>query len=96
LDAVDGGVEVDDRGEDAALEPLAGELGEQTSSQVFRRRAKEPSAFCLLHDYRQKGVHVLIQAFKILAESGPTLRLDLVGGAYPGPISISLPTRMTR
>ena len=30
----------------------------------------------------EKGVHVLIQAFKILAESRPTLRLDLVGGAY--------------
>jgi glycosyltransferase involved in cell wall biosynthesis len=30
----------------------------------------------------EKGVHVLIQAFKILAESRPALRLDLVGGAY--------------
>ncbi len=30
----------------------------------------------------EKGVHVLIQAFKILAESRPTLRLDLVGGAF--------------
>jgi glycosyltransferase involved in cell wall biosynthesis len=30
----------------------------------------------------EKGVHVLIQAFKILAESRPTLQLDLVGGAY--------------
>ena len=29
----------------------------------------------------EKGVHVLIQAFKILAESGRTLRLDLVGSA---------------
>jgi glycosyltransferase involved in cell wall biosynthesis len=30
----------------------------------------------------EKGVHVLIQAFKILAENRPTLQLDLVGGAY--------------
>jgi glycosyltransferase involved in cell wall biosynthesis len=30
----------------------------------------------------EKGVHVLIRAFKILAESRPGLRLDLVGGAY--------------
>ena len=30
----------------------------------------------------EKGVHVLIQAFKILGESHPTLRLDIVGGAY--------------
>jgi spore coat protein SA len=30
----------------------------------------------------EKGVHVLIRAFKILAESRPALRLDLVGGAY--------------
>jgi glycosyltransferase involved in cell wall biosynthesis len=30
----------------------------------------------------EKGVHVLIQAFKILAVSRPTLHLDLVGGAY--------------
>jgi glycosyltransferase involved in cell wall biosynthesis len=29
----------------------------------------------------EKGVHVLIQAFKILAASRPTLELDLVGGA---------------
>jgi glycosyltransferase involved in cell wall biosynthesis len=29
----------------------------------------------------EKGVHVLIQAFKILAESRPTLRLDLIGHA---------------
>ena len=28
----------------------------------------------------EKGIHVLIRAFKILAESRPTLRLDLVGG----------------
>jgi glycosyltransferase involved in cell wall biosynthesis len=30
----------------------------------------------------EKGVHVLIEAFKILRESHPALRLDLVGGAY--------------
>jgi len=30
----------------------------------------------------EKGVHVLIRAFKILATSRPTLHLDLVGGAY--------------
>jgi glycosyltransferase involved in cell wall biosynthesis len=30
----------------------------------------------------EKGVHVLIQAFKILAEDRPMLRLDIVGGAY--------------
>ena len=30
----------------------------------------------------EKGVHVLIQAFKILAESRPTLHLDLVGSGY--------------
>jgi glycosyltransferase involved in cell wall biosynthesis len=29
----------------------------------------------------EKGAHVLIQAFKILAESRPALRLDIVGGA---------------
>jgi glycosyltransferase involved in cell wall biosynthesis len=29
----------------------------------------------------EKGVHVLVQAFKILAENRPTLQLDLVGGA---------------
>jgi glycosyltransferase involved in cell wall biosynthesis len=33
----------------------------------------------------EKGVHVLIQAFKTLAESRPTLRLDLVGGASTQP-----------
>jgi glycosyltransferase involved in cell wall biosynthesis len=32
----------------------------------------------------EKGVHVLIRAFKILAESHPTLRLDLVGVAHRG------------
>ena len=32
----------------------------------------------------EKGIHVLIQAFKILAESRPTLRLDLVGATNPG------------
>jgi glycosyltransferase involved in cell wall biosynthesis len=33
----------------------------------------------------EKGVHVLIQAFKILAVSRPTLHLDLVGGPYMQP-----------
>jgi len=33
----------------------------------------------------EKGVHVLIRAFKILATSRPTLHLDLVGGAYTQP-----------
>jgi glycosyltransferase involved in cell wall biosynthesis len=33
----------------------------------------------------EKGVHVLIQAFKILTESRPTLQLDLVGGPYVQP-----------
>jgi glycosyltransferase involved in cell wall biosynthesis len=33
----------------------------------------------------EKGVHVLIQAFKILAKSRPTLQLDLIGGPYPQP-----------
>jgi glycosyltransferase involved in cell wall biosynthesis len=30
----------------------------------------------------EKGVHVLIEAFKILAERHPTLHLDIVGGAH--------------
>ena len=33
----------------------------------------------------EKGVHVLIRAFKILATSRPTLHLDIVGGAYTQP-----------
>ncbi len=33
----------------------------------------------------EKGVHVLIQAFKILAASYPALHLDLVGGAHMQP-----------
>jgi glycosyltransferase involved in cell wall biosynthesis len=32
----------------------------------------------------EKGVHVLIQAFKIVAESRPALRLDLVGATHRG------------
>ena len=40
----------------------------------------------------EKGVHVLIQAFKILAESRPGLRLDLVGASNACTIFISLPT----
>jgi glycosyltransferase involved in cell wall biosynthesis len=32
----------------------------------------------------EKGIHVLIRAFKILAESRPMLRLDLVGGTNTG------------
>lgn len=32
----------------------------------------------------EKGIHVLIQAFKILAERRPTLRLDLVGATNRG------------
>jgi glycosyltransferase involved in cell wall biosynthesis len=30
----------------------------------------------------EKGVHVLVEAFKMLVERRPKLRLDLVGGAY--------------
>jgi hypothetical protein len=46
-------------------------------------RMTEPSTFYLLREYRQKrGVNVLIQAFRILADNRPALRLDLVGGAY--------------
>jgi glycosyltransferase involved in cell wall biosynthesis len=33
----------------------------------------------------EKGVHVLIRAFKILAENRPDLRLDLIGGPYMMP-----------
>ena len=33
----------------------------------------------------EKGVHVLIRAFKILAENRPALRMDLIGGPYMMP-----------
>ena len=56
---------------------------------MSRRRARNPGRTVerpqrLLFAARlspEKGVHVLIQAFKILAESRPTLRLDLIGHA---------------
>jgi glycosyltransferase involved in cell wall biosynthesis len=56
------------------------------TSTVFIQRptlafgAKTPNVFCSSPGCPpEKGAHVLIKAFKILAESRPDLRLDLVG-----------------
>jgi glycosyltransferase involved in cell wall biosynthesis len=53
------------------------------SIQGERRQGERPQRLLFVARLSpEKGAHILIQAFKILAESRPALRLDLVGHPY--------------